>query len=148
MRVNLGGMTLALPGATVFVALAQRAAMTVRPVGGTFYGNGPGQHGYACSDVPQDPPGQDRTSRGAPLRDRFGAVDGRSTARVTARRQARRQVTAVTILGSAHLRARSLGRCRVASVTLWQGRRVVMGLRGKGLPERSAESMRHSGMTR
>jgi hypothetical protein len=32
------------------------------PICGTFYGNGPGQHGYACSDVPQDPPGQDSHS--------------------------------------------------------------------------------------
>ena len=31
-------MTLALPGATVFIAFAQHAAMTVRPVGGTRYG--------------------------------------------------------------------------------------------------------------
>src|SRR5665811_395740 len=82
-RVILGGMTLAAPGATGFVALAQRAVIEhVRscfstvccPDYRTFYGNGPGQHGYACSDVPQDPPGQDSHSR--PL---YGTGSGPST---------------------------------------------------------------------
>jgi hypothetical protein len=35
-----------------------RSDRTGRPAERTFYGNGPGQRGYACSDVPQHPPGE------------------------------------------------------------------------------------------
>jgi hypothetical protein len=103
-----------------------------RPESGIFYGNGPGQHGYACSDVPQDPPGQDSP---VPF---TGQVRGRRRTKHSTDYSAKPGSSAGDSghdPGSAHLRARSPGRCRVASVTLWQGRRVVMGLRARGCPK-------------